>query len=850
LAAQVSALDAHHNGSCSILGTTVTGGNRAGKSFRYTPFGEVEEVTECADGSTFATAYQYDGFGRQSVIRYPTVNTSQLAVGYHYTGLGYLYYLTDDSSGGGLLWQAKAMNVLGQVTDEVMRNGVQTVSTRNALTGWLLGSTATAHADNDNIIHGFSYGFDRIGNLLTRARGDTVNGVTSTETFTYDLTNRLTASRITTSGGYIRDESYGYDSLELGNLVHKTGSNYTYAGCQAGSRPAGPHAVCTVGLSTPFGYDGNGNLESSPGRSVTYNTSNKVTHIESAPDPSQGNDTGVVDFMYGADGDRVVQAATNGDGVTTRTVYVGLGATGKSLYERTTTGTDVQHVHYVYAGSTHGGNAFALRVLDNNGAVTENKYYTFDHLGSVVAMSDDAGRVATPAFNGPDATVLGYDAWGTRRNPDGTTAPAASFNLQVGRRQFTGQEQIPNVGLVNMNGRVYDPLIGRFLSPDPHIQFADNLQSYNRYAYAGNNPLRYTDPTGYFWNEMGSFFKDTFTDPKALVTMGLGLGCAIASGGVACVALGVAFAMQNAGIAILQGAAFDRTVLNTAIGLGIGLAAGQLGGSLGLNGWQSLVFGSASAAVTTGISNVVSGGSFFDYNVLGSAMISAASSAATLGVQKVIAISEASAQVQAGGGGASTGQGGNDSVVGSYDPAEYEALMARVRAERVHPQLARAASEGLADNSIDLRLRLGLGVRTPAGLSVFAGSEFDTTGESTLVLRLGASTGSPGVTFGSLANGRTSTGVSLYSNAGVSFGSGSYRYDFVGKGWQGDGGLRSFSLSAPGPTAEGGIQVRVPNPLGTAIAQGGRAVSAISTAAAQPTPYGTPYSAFFKLLGF
>jgi RHS repeat-associated protein len=49
-----------------------------------------------------------------------------------------------------------------------------------------------------------------------------------------------------------------------------------------------------------------------------------------------------------------------------------------------------------------------------------------------------------------------------------------------------------------MNGRVYDPDLGRFLSPDPNIQFVADLQSYNRYTYAANNPLKYTDPTGYF----------------------------------------------------------------------------------------------------------------------------------------------------------------------------------------------------------------------------------------------------------------------------------------------------------------------------------------------------------------
>ncbi|MDP3327706.1 RHS repeat-associated core domain-containing protein, partial [Parvibaculum sp.] len=57
---------------------------------------------------------------------------------------------------------------------------------------------------------------------------------------------------------------------------------------------------------------------------------------------------------------------------------------------------------------------------------------------------------------------------------------------------------IDDVGLVNMNGRIYDPEIGRFMSADPIVQDPTDTQSLNRYTYVGNNPLSYTDPTGYF----------------------------------------------------------------------------------------------------------------------------------------------------------------------------------------------------------------------------------------------------------------------------------------------------------------------------------------------------------------
>jgi RHS repeat-associated protein len=223
----------------------------------------------------------------------------------------------------------------------------------------------------------------------------------------------------------------------------------------------------------------------------------------------------------------------------------------------------------------------------------------------------------------------------------------ASFNLPLGRRQFTGQEQIPNVGLVNMNGRLYDPSLGRFLSPDPNVQSAADLQSFNRYSYVRNNPLRYADPTGYFWSEVGGFFKTYFSDPWNDIQLAATLGaCAVS--GVACVALALYFTAVNSSIAISSGAGFGETILNAGIGLGVGFATGGLAQEFGLAGWQALILGSASAAVTTGITNVISGRDFFDYNVLGAAMLSAATGAAALGLQKVATVSQASAETAQG----------------------------------------------------------------------------------------------------------------------------------------------------------------------------------------------------------
>jgi RHS repeat-associated protein len=92
----------------------------------------------------------------------------------------------------------------------------------------------------------------------------------------------------------------------------------------------------------------------------------------------------------------------------------------------------------------------------------------------------------------PGYIECSFDAWGKRTFV--TKDPSLVFD-----RGFTGHEHLDEFGLINMNGRMYDPVVGRFLSPDPYVQAPGFSQSFNRYSYALNNPLKYTDPTGEKW---------------------------------------------------------------------------------------------------------------------------------------------------------------------------------------------------------------------------------------------------------------------------------------------------------------------------------------------------------------
>lgn len=94
-----------------------------------------------------------------------------------------------------------------------------------------------------------------------------------------------------------------------------------------------------------------------------------------------------------------------------------------------------------------------------------------------------------------DFYILSYDAWGALRNPATHAVLTTAQNLEL-NRGYCGHEHLTNFGIINMNARLYDPYLGRFLSPDPYVQEPNNTQSLNRYTYCLNNPLKYTDPSG------------------------------------------------------------------------------------------------------------------------------------------------------------------------------------------------------------------------------------------------------------------------------------------------------------------------------------------------------------------
>ena len=167
-----------------------------------------------------------------------------------------------------------------------------------------------------------------------------------------------------------------------------------------------------------------------------------------------------------------------------------------SSYVKETAGEVTKQYTYI------GGDAYTAPVVTIKTGTGSPVYYYLlrDYLGSI-----------THVVNTSKTTVAeySYDAWGRMRNPTNWTnyAPGTEPSLFVAGRGFTGHEHMPWFNSINMNGRVYDPLIGQFLSPDNYVQDPTFTQNYNRYTYCFNNPLKYKDPGGYLLETWDDFWR-------------------------------------------------------------------------------------------------------------------------------------------------------------------------------------------------------------------------------------------------------------------------------------------------------------------------------------------------------
>ena len=487
------------------------------------------------------TAYTYGDYGRLR-SKTETVDNKSFQFSYSYNDKGQLEMMTYPNSksikyeyaNGDLskiIWQPNATTVW-QKSDENAKGQILSVKLGNGLQGSFaydaIGAPTSIRAlKGTTALLDIAYqNNDSRGNI--RNRKDLVKS--QDENFTYDNLNRL-----------ISDVEY----TDNGNITYKwDAGTYSY-------EEDHPHAISGLSSSKSLGL-------SSSNLTVAYNSVRLPVEITEAGK--------TYTLTYGAENHRIKSQYKENNTTIFTKYYSG-------PYEEIEKGGVTQKNCYIYAGGE-------IVAVNTEGASDNGLYYFHnDHLGTPWVITNASGS---------EVQRLNFNAWGRRRDASDWNnygnLPDMKFD-----RGFTGHEHLEMFGLINMNARLYDPVLGRFLSPDPIVQVPDFTQAYNGYSYALNNPLSYTDPNGEF----------LFT---ALIPgVGVFLDAMIVGAAVGAVGGGVKSAIQGQNFwngawkgAITGGvggllAPIGGAGMSFAANVGLGAAQGALVGSLDAALWGTSV---------------------------------------------------------------------------------------------------------------------------------------------------------------------------------------------------------------------------------------------------------------------
>jgi RHS repeat-associated protein len=580
------------------VGATTTCGASIGKAcraqtthgvtrlFSYDNLGRpIGTRLDVSSGPSMAQRLTYDTAGRVATQTYPT----GVRVRYEYTARGHLSRVATDTELTGLaglpsnrmganstLWQADTVNAWGKAEQATYGNGVVNRAEFEAQTGRTLRLSAEKGAEKalDQRL-----AWDNVGQLNTRI--DAIGaggGIQISDSYQYDELGRLKQYTVAGSGTpSSRTVHLQYNAA--GMLLFKSDVGiYTY-GAQ-GVTNGRPHAVQRVegAHNSSYTYDWNGNITGATGgkyRSVAYTSFN-------LPDGSNGvqGPAGSPRFTWQYDDAqaRIRETRVNAQGTRT-TWYLHPDNAGGLGFEREVSPSGAaQNRHYVSAGGvaigvivTTGalptlatGQTVVPELHGNTIAVARVEYWHKDHLGSLVASTNHLG-VVTARYS--------YEPFGKRRNVSGTYDAFGTVVVDFSAdpvvagtdRGYTGHEHLDDVGLIHMNGRVFDPVIARFMQPDPFVQEPGNLQNYDRYAYCFNSPASCTDPTGLIFKRLGKKLSKIWREEiwrssagRTILSFGIGLAAASIAGPYAAQWLA---GTTHAATAGFSAAAINATVL-------------------------------------------------------------------------------------------------------------------------------------------------------------------------------------------------------------------------------------------------------------------------------------------------
>ncbi|UTF99026.1 VCBS repeat-containing protein [Elizabethkingia anophelis] len=606
-----------YNDKGLVTGKTGTSNGKVySNTIVYDTYGRLLERSENSNGRTYSQKdIIYDDVSRIISHKKELISggvTTSTVVEHIYDVWSGLLFQIKDKSTDTILWTLQQTNAKGQVID---------------------GTLGAARFDNDYDDYGFlnysryyspkatlfhnNYVFDAVKNeLKERTRQGGIQ-----EVFTYDDNNRLVQWTNPKTGGI---SSNIYDVQ--GRITEND---------QVGTIQFGDTAKVYQPTGAKLNTIGKQNYLNAQIQRIIYNENNDPLYIQSKK--------GDVRFQYGLTNMR--QMVTYGGDSAIGSINDLANSTWEGEFTKyysedgsfevirnNTTGEEKQ-ILYI-GGTPYESNIVYLKEFTQSSG--SYKFLHKDYLGSILAVSDEEGNLLQEAH---------FDAWGQ--------LTAGSVSL-LGRG-YTSHEHFEDIGIIHMNGRLYDPLLRRFLNADENIQDPYNTQIYNKYGYVMNNPLLYNDPSGEFfivddiilsaviigaiigagtyiiqaaitgnW-DWGGFIKSIFFGAiSGAVTAGIGNIFTTTVQGVqvatkfAETALGVisqaaAHGVAQGALSLMQGGKFEQALISGMLGsLGAKLWISEAGK------FASSTFGMVTfGAIAGGIGSELTGGNFWQGVVIG-----------------------------------------------------------------------------------------------------------------------------------------------------------------------------------------------------------------------------------------